>query len=79
LFSILLNEGLHSINFLSAEASAILQPDWIKPEFSFFIITLNMNVGRFVAITGVKEKTIRAALQYSWHLLIRINFLSKDT
>ena len=33
------------------EASTILKPNRFKPEFGFLILTLNVNVWRFIAIT----------------------------
>jgi len=45
-----------------------LKPDRIKPEFSNFIITLYMNMERFLAIACIKEKPIRPNFKHCRHL-----------
>jgi len=46
------------------ESATALQPNWVEPEFCNPIVTLNVDVLRFVAVTRVKEEAIRAGPQY---------------
>ena len=55
---ILINKFVDSTNFYSTKSSTTLQPDRVKPEFGNFVITLNMDMLRFVPITCIKEKPI---------------------
>jgi len=72
--SILLDKFLHAPNFSSTKAATILQSDGFQPKFSFIVITFNVNMRWLVAITGIKEKSIRPAPQYSWHCFkLRLN------
>jgi hypothetical protein len=51
-----LDQFANPVDFLAPEAPASLQPYGVKPELRLAIITFNMDVGRFTAITGVKEE-----------------------
>jgi hypothetical protein len=41
------------------ESSRPFQYDRIQPEFGHHILASHMNMGRFIAIKGDKEKTVR--------------------
>ena len=47
-------------DFDARESATALQPNWVEPEFCDAILTLNVDVLRFVAITRVKEEAITA-------------------
>ena len=40
------------------ESATAVQPNWVEPEFSDPIVTLNVDVLRFVAVTRVKEEAM---------------------
>jgi hypothetical protein len=83
-FLMLLDEPLYPIDLLPVKAAARLKPHRIEPEFGYMIITLNMNVGRLLTITCVKEKSVRANSAYRWHCKyafpfpgLRLDFVSQ--
>jgi hypothetical protein len=55
---------LYTVDLISPEPATTLQSDGIEPEFGYVLLTLNMNVGRLLAITGIKEKSIGTDSQY---------------
>ena len=67
------DDFVDSTEFCSIEATASLQPDRIEPELGDLVLTLDVNVLRFIAIAGVKEQSIRAYPEYCWHLLFVSN------
>lgn len=62
------DDFVDSTEFCSIKATASLQPDRIEPELGDLVLTLDVNVLRFIAIAGVKEQSIRAYPEYCWHL-----------
>jgi hypothetical protein len=84
IFLMLIHESLYPIDLLPVKAAARLKPHRIEPEFGYMIITLNMNVGRLLTITCVKEKSVRANSAYRWHCKyafpfpgLRLDFVSQ--
>ncbi len=67
------DDFVDSTEFCSIEATASLQPDRIEPELGDLVLTLDVNVLRFIAIAGVKEQSIRAYSEYCWHLFFVSN------
>jgi hypothetical protein len=67
MLSMLFDELLYSVDLTSPEPTTLLQSDRIKPEFSWVIRMLDMNTGWLLAITCIKEESVRADSQYSWH------------
>jgi cystathionine beta-lyase family protein involved in aluminum resistance len=68
------------VDFLPAEAVAILQANRFKPEFGLTIVTLDMHVRRFIGVACIKEKSVRSAAQYCRQrssVLLRVEFRSK--
>jgi hypothetical protein len=55
------------IEFLVAKSPAPLQSDGIEPEFRGVILTLDVNMGWFIAITGIEEEPVRSSPQHGWH------------
>jgi len=64
---ILLNQRSDPIDFFLLVAETSFETDWIKPEFCFAVIALNVNVGRFGTIASVKEEPIRPEAKYGRH------------
>jgi hypothetical protein len=54
-------------NFFSAKAAAVLKPHRVQPELRNPILMFNMDMGRFIPITGVKEETIGPFPENSRH------------
>ncbi|MCI0667032.1 MAG: hypothetical protein L0Y43_03145 [Methylococcaceae bacterium] len=50
----------NSANLISREAAAVLQAHRIKPKLGDFVISFDMDVGRFIPITREKEKAVRS-------------------
>jgi len=73
-----LDHLLHLAKFGTAKAPTPLKTYWIKPEFRDVLISLNMHMGWFAAITGIKEKTIRADSVNCWHLVYALLFSSAN-
>jgi hypothetical protein len=48
-------------DFRTGESTTPLQANRLKPEFCDFIITLNVNVWRLIAISCIKEETVGTA------------------
>jgi hypothetical protein len=55
----------------SVKTTATLKSDRVKPEFSYSIIPLDMNMLRFLSITRVEEKAIGTHAQNCWGHLIK--------
>jgi hypothetical protein len=62
------DDSLNSTHLRPIKSSALLQPDGIKPEFCHLILALDMNMRRFVSVTGVKEETVGTHSEYGGHL-----------
>jgi len=54
------DQFLNSTNFCPLKSIATLQSNWVKPKLRNFVITLNVNMRRFIAVTRIKEETIWA-------------------
>lgn len=67
------DDFVDSTELCSSKATASLQPDRIEPELSDLVLTLNVNMLRFVAIARVEEQSIRAHPEYRRHLLVVSN------
>lgn len=67
------DDFVDSTEFCSIEATASLQPDRIEPELGDLVLTLDVNVLRFIAIAGVKEQSIRAYPEYCRHFFFVSN------
>jgi len=61
------NEPLYPVNLCSAEPTTALKPGGIDPKFGLVIVTLNMDMGWLIAVTCVKEESVRANSQNSGH------------
>ena len=61
------DNAMNSGYLCPAKSPASLEPNWIKPEFRYLIITLDMHVLRLIAITRIEKEPIRANSQYSRH------------
>lgn len=48
-------DALHSPQLARTESATVLQPDWFKPELRDIIISLHMDVHRFVVVAGVEK------------------------
>lgn len=59
---------LDTANFCPGKAATTLQPTRVKPELRDVIITLNVNMWRFILIPRIEEKTIWSDSEYRWHL-----------
>jgi hypothetical protein len=57
---IFFNHFLNAADFNPAEAAAAVKHYRFKPEFRYFVVPFNVNMPRFVFITGIKEKTVRS-------------------
>jgi hypothetical protein len=57
------NDGCKPSEFARAKTAAILESQRRQPELGDLRFTFNVNVRRFVPITGVKEKPIRPTSQ----------------
>lgn len=62
------------MEFRAAKATTPLQAYGIEPELRDFLIPLNVHMGRFVGIAGIKEEPIRAAPVNRWHLVYALLF-----
>ena len=58
---------LYSAKFGARKPATTLKANRIKPKLSDFIIALDMNVPRFVAIARVEKESVRTFSQNSWH------------
>jgi hypothetical protein len=61
-FLILFDQSLDTIDFIAAVSAAILQSNWVKPEFRFVSFTLNMDMRWFTSVCGVEKETIMSSL-----------------
>jgi hypothetical protein len=71
MFSMPLDKLLAPGDLISTEPTTLLKPDGIEPELGRVILPLNMNMGRLMAITCVKEESVGASSQYSGHWAVR--------
>jgi hypothetical protein len=55
---VFLYESLYPINLAPGETTALLKSHGREPEFGFITLTLDMNMGRLIAVVRVKEKAI---------------------
>lgn len=53
--------------FLCREAPTTFQTDGVKPHLRLTVVTLHMNMRRFLAIAGVEEKAVRTTPQDCGH------------
>ena len=56
-----------SLQFVRTKSAALGEPDGIEPKLCLVLLALNMNVWRFIAITSIKEESIRTAAQHARH------------
>lgn len=61
------DDFVDSTELRSSKATASLQPDRIEPELRDLVLTLDVNMLRFVAIARVEEQSVRAYPEYGWH------------
>jgi hypothetical protein len=64
-FLVFLDEPLNPVDLSSAEPTTTLKPGGIDPKFGLVIVALNMDMGWLIAVTCVKEESVRANSQYS--------------
>jgi hypothetical protein len=64
---VFVHQLLYSAYFRTRKPATTLKANWIKPKFRDFIIALDMNVPRFVAITRVEKESVLTFSQNSWH------------
>jgi hypothetical protein len=53
------DQSLYAINLGSAKATAVLQPHRVGPELGRIVVTLDVDVRRFVRVASVKEEPVR--------------------
>jgi hypothetical protein len=61
---------LNAIYLFTVKSFVGLEANWAEPEFSFGLISFDVDVGWFVTISGVAEKTIGANGEQGRHLEI---------
>jgi hypothetical protein len=61
------DDFVDSTEFCPSKATASLQPDRIEPELSDLVLTLDVNMLRFVSIASVEEQSVRAYPEYCRH------------
>jgi hypothetical protein len=47
---------LNAIYLFAVKAFVGLEPDWAEPKFSFVLISFNLDIRWFIAVSGVAEK-----------------------
>jgi hypothetical protein len=69
------------VDIVSVKTAAVLKPNGIEPKLSLTIFSLNMDVGRFILITGIKKEAIRPNSQYSRHFELQsgVMFITLST
>jgi hypothetical protein len=67
LLLVFLDKSQESANFLSIKAAAVLEPHRIQPELRNPVLMFNMDVRRFIPVTGVEEETMGSFPEYGWH------------
>lgn len=60
---------LESADLFPVESTAAVKPDRIKPEFSYLILSFDMDMRRFISVAGIEEKPIRPDPESCWHYL----------
>ena len=73
LYVMIPDDFVNSTEFCPIKATASLQPDRIEPEPGDLVLTLDVNVLRFIAIAGVEEQPVRPYPEYCWHLFFVSN------
>jgi hypothetical protein len=63
----LFNLALNPPQLLITEPVRILQSDRVEPELGQAIIALDMDMGRLVPNTGIKEEAVRPDAKHGWH------------
>jgi hypothetical protein len=58
LLPILLNEFEYSIDFASPKTATSLKDNRVEPELSHTVITLDLNVNRFAAVSRIVEEPV---------------------
>jgi hypothetical protein len=66
-FLIVLDQLLYAVDFIPAEAAAVLKPDGFEPELGLVSITLDVDVRRFVRVASIKEESVGPKPQHGWH------------
>ena len=61
------NQSLNPQDVAAAEPVTAFDPDGIEPELGFAVVSIHVNVLRFMAIPGVEEESVGAGPQNSWH------------
>jgi hypothetical protein len=72
LLSVFLDKPPNFIYLPATEPSAACQPHRLKPKLGLVVATFNMDVGRLVSITAVKEEAVWAYAKNSRHQSIYI-------
>jgi hypothetical protein len=67
LLLVFLDKSQEPTHFLSVKAAAVLEPHRIQPELRNPVLMFNMDVRRFIPVTGVEEETIGSFPEYGWH------------
>jgi hypothetical protein len=67
------DDFVDSTEFCPSKPTASLQPDRVEPELRDLVLTLDVNMLRFVSIAGVEEQSVRAHPEYCRHLLVVSN------
>jgi len=49
---------LNVVYLFAVKAFVGLDANWVKPKFSFVLISFNMDMRWFIAVSGIAEKTI---------------------
>lgn len=68
IFSIFLYKPLYLVDLTLAKPFAILKSNGVKPKFTFVPFALNVDVRRFISVARIKEESVRARNQDSWHV-----------
>jgi hypothetical protein len=69
LYVMIPDDFVDSTELCPIKATASLQPDRIEPQLGDLVLTLDVNVLRFIAIACVKEQSVRTYPEYRWHVL----------
>lgn len=59
LLLVFLYKFLNPVKSPLVKSATLLKSDRIEPEFSGVFVMFNMNMGRLIAITGIKKESVR--------------------
>jgi len=64
---IFFDEPLNLTDLIAVETAAVFESNGVKPELGNTCVTLNMDVGWFISITGIEKETIWTDAKHRWH------------